>query len=228
MAAPQQEHQPFPFPVQVFNGLVGELFPALLLVRGRLTGFHGKYGVEQQHALPGPVGQVAMGRWLDTQIPVDFLVNIDQRRRRFHAALHGKAQAMGLIGAVVRVLPEDHHLHLVEGRQVEGVEDIRAGREHGFSRPLLPCQKGTQPGHIVLFELPGQMLFPARLQLHVLGAAVSHGVTTCPAGYTCAFQQTPGRSFPGAPADAAQWTSWSSGPAPHPGADAHCRTALSR
>ena len=208
MTAPEQKHQPLTLTIQMFDGLVGKLLPTLLLVGGSLAGFHGKHRIEQQNALLCPMGQVAMGRYLDSQIPMDFLVDIDQRRRGFDPTLHGKTQAMGLVRAVVRILPQDHHLHLVEGGQVEGVEDIRARREHGFSGPLFARQESPQPGHVILFELSGQMLLPAGLQLHVLGTALSHGATTCPASYTCAPQRSSVRSSPGAPAGAARWRSW--------------------
>ncbi len=64
--------------IQVLDGLVGKPFPALLLVRSGLPAFHSKHRIEQQHTLLSPMGQVAMGRNLKTQIPVNFLVDIHQ------------------------------------------------------------------------------------------------------------------------------------------------------
>ena len=51
--------------------------------------------------------------------------------------LNGKTQAMGLVGAVVRVLSQDDHFHTVKGRQVEGVKNIWPRRENRFSFTLL-------------------------------------------------------------------------------------------
>ena len=87
MTAPEQKHQPLTLTIQMFDGLVGKLLPTLLLVGGSLAGFHGKHRIEQQHALLCPMGQVAMGRYLDSQIPMDFLVDIDQRRRGFDTGI---------------------------------------------------------------------------------------------------------------------------------------------
>ena len=49
---------------------------------------------------------------------------------------------MGLVGAVVRVLAENHHLDLVEGGLVEGAEDVRAGRVDGLAGLLFLAQEG--------------------------------------------------------------------------------------
>src|SRR5690606_34842358 len=61
---------------------------------------------------------------------------------------HREAQAMRLAGAVVRILAEDHHLHLLEGRGVQGGEDLRPGRMDALAGRLFPTQEGGQFLHL--------------------------------------------------------------------------------
>ena len=112
MAAPQQKHQPFTLLVEHRNHAVGKGFPAQRGVRMRLPGTHCEHGIEQQHALLGPVLQTAVRRNLETgNVVGQLFVNIHQRGRRRYSGLHRKRQAVRLPGAVVRVLPQNHHFN---------------------------------------------------------------------------------------------------------------------
>ena len=50
-----------------------------------------------------------MRRGGDAEVGGELLVDVGQRRRHGHAVAHREAQPVGLVRAVVRVLPEDHH-----------------------------------------------------------------------------------------------------------------------
>src|SRR5690606_3601083 len=79
IAAPQQEYQPFALTVEHFDDVVGESFPALALMRPGTPLLNGQYRIEQQHAPTRPRHQIAMVRWRDAQVALDFLVDVLQR-----------------------------------------------------------------------------------------------------------------------------------------------------
>ena len=59
--APEQKYQVLFFVGEGFDGGVGELFPALFLMRSGGVGANGEGGVEEEDALFGPIIQVAFG-----------------------------------------------------------------------------------------------------------------------------------------------------------------------
>ena len=62
----------------------------------------------------GPGVEAPVVGRVDAEVGVQLLEDVLQRRRRGHPGPHGEAQAVGLAGAVVRVLAEDQHLHVGE------------------------------------------------------------------------------------------------------------------
>ena len=65
---------------------------------------------------------------LATQIPCftllgevagNFLEDVDQRRRLGNAARNRETKSFGLARAVIRILPDDHHLDLGKRREIE-------------------------------------------------------------------------------------------------------------
>ncbi|KAG1385295.1 hypothetical protein G6F60_014901 [Rhizopus arrhizus] len=72
---------------------------------------------------------------------------------------------MGLATAVIRVLAEDDHLHLLERRGVERSEDLRAGREYRGTTRLALAQEAGQLAHLRLQQVITDVLLPARFQL---------------------------------------------------------------
>jgi len=68
---------------------------------------------------------------------------------------------VGLAGAVVRVLAEDHDFDLMQRRGIERVENQRAGRVDLFAGGMLLAQELAQLGHVRLLELIPQGVFPA-------------------------------------------------------------------
>ncbi|MNM61961.1 hypothetical protein D3C81_732740 [compost metagenome] len=128
----------------------------------------GQRGVEQQHALLGPVLQAAVVGRVDVQVALELLEDVLQRRRHRHARLHREAQAMGLAGAVIGVLADDHHLHLVQRRRVQRIEDQPAGRKDLLAGGLLAAQELAQRLHVGLVELLAQNGFPARFEFDAI------------------------------------------------------------
>ena len=137
IAAPEQEDESVATGGEFADGGIGELLPAVALVRACLVGADGEGGVEQQHPLVGPSGEVARSEGDGgAEVAVDLLDDVDQRRRHGDAVGDGEAEAHGLPGFVVGVLPEDDDLHLVERRVVEGVEYLAARRIAGVLLPF--------------------------------------------------------------------------------------------
>jgi hypothetical protein len=92
-------------------------------------------------------GKYLQGNPWDGEITLDFPEDIFQRWRHAHAGPHGKAQAVCLTGAVIRILPEYHHAYLVERRVIEGGKNLRAGRIDFFTSLLFAAQKSGQRLH---------------------------------------------------------------------------------
>ena len=105
------------------NGRVGKGLPPTALMASGLMGTHREGGIEQQHALLGPPRQVAVGGHRRSDIRGYLLEDIDERGGHHDTAGHGETESHGLPLLVIRVLPDDDHLDLVEGTQVEGIED---------------------------------------------------------------------------------------------------------
>ncbi len=102
---------------------IGECLPALALVRAGASALDGEHRIQQQHSTVRPRNQAAMSGRLDTEVALEFSVDVDQRRRHLDTRRHRETQALRLPRSVVGILPEDHHLDAVEGRAVERVED---------------------------------------------------------------------------------------------------------
>ena len=127
--------------------------------------FDGEHAVEQKHTLPRPAFEIAVGCLGDTEVGLEFLVDVFQRWRRAHVRLHRKAQTMRLTVAVIGVLAENDDLDLIERRQIQRCKIFRRFREDLFPVRHLGFQECPQLGHVGAFELPGQSRFPARIKL---------------------------------------------------------------
>lgn len=90
---------------------------------------------------------------------MQFLVNVHERRWNSDAVADREAQAMGLARAVVRILPEDHHLRIGIGREVEGREHFVLGRVDLMRAPL-GSYEGLQLSPIRLIERAPQVRVP--------------------------------------------------------------------
>ena len=157
--APEEEHDAAAFLGEAGDGGVGEGLPAVPLVRAGLVRPYRQGGVEQQHALPRPAVEVASQGDGHPDVGMQLLEDVDQRGRELYAGLHRETESVGLPRLVVRVLPENHHLHLVKRREVEGVENLRTGRKDG--KLLFLChQEALQLLKVGRGKLVGQLAFP--------------------------------------------------------------------
>ena len=163
---PKEEHESLAALGEPLDGAVGEGLPAVALVRAGTVGAHGQRGVQQQDALSRPFLEIAAAGHLEPHIIVQLLEDVLQRAGKRHPVLHRKTESVGLPHVVVGVLPDDHHLHLVKRRAVEGVEDARPRREH-LILPLLFHKKSFQLGEIRGLELVPQDTFPGIFNLRV-------------------------------------------------------------
>jgi len=74
---------------------------------------------------------------------------------------------MRLSGAVIRVLAQDDHFDMVEGRGVESIEDKAAGGVDGFTGQLFSFQERGDLEEIGLGELLFEHSLPALFDFYV-------------------------------------------------------------
>ena len=151
---------------QGMDGSIGEGLPTQGRMAVGLMGTDGQGGVEQQHSLFGPSCEIAT-RWDGcAEVLLNLLEDILQRRWKQHTVLYGEAQTMCLSWLVVGVLSDDDHLDLVEGTEVEGIEDERA-RRIARTHPVFLTDGSGELGEVGFVELLLQLLFPRRFYLYV-------------------------------------------------------------
>ena len=113
---------------------VGEALPAEVPVAVGPAGLNGQDGVEQENALPRPRRQTAAGKRRQTEVGLQLLADILQRRRQLHPLLHREGQTMRLARLMIRVLPKDHDPHPFRRREGKSVEYVRLRRKNGRVR----------------------------------------------------------------------------------------------
>ena len=110
----------------------------MTLMRSRLMCPHCQRGVEKQNSLIRPSSQIPTSqRYVKSQVAVYLLDDIHQRRRHLHSLRDTEAESMRLPRLMIRVLSQNHHLHLVERGAVEGGEDVATLRIAGVLGSLL-------------------------------------------------------------------------------------------
>lgn len=164
--APQDEDAMFGPRSQQANHSVGKFFPAALLVRVGLVGFHGQDSVEQQDTAFAPRLQVSRIRNRNAKIGLEFLEDVLERGWMFNTGLHRKGQAMSLALVMVRVLTEDDGFDLGKGSQAKSVEDLIVSRKNG-GRCSGSIDKRFEFAKVVFFELGFEQRFPASGYLFV-------------------------------------------------------------
>ena len=111
------------------DGAVGDLLPALAPVARGGARAHGEDAVEEQHAALGPRREVAGRRRGHAEVALQLGVDVDQAAGEgAHVGGDGEAQADGVPGGRVGVLPDDEHPHVVE-RLLEGPQDVCPARQ---------------------------------------------------------------------------------------------------
>ena len=144
---------------QVRHHLVGEAFPATILMRAGPMRLDGERGIEQKHPLPCPSRKVAGGWYRGTGVVVNFTEDVLKRRREWYAVVNGETQTIGLPHVVIRILPQNHHFNGTKRRGIEGGEYLRPGWEH-LLRGILTPDEICERNEIVLIPLGGELLFP--------------------------------------------------------------------
>ena len=120
---PQHKHDMLPFIIQSPDHGIRKLFPAFSLMRTGLMGTYRQCGIEQQHTLLRPTGQVPALRHRCPQIRLYFLEYILQGRRKGDSVIDGKTQTMRLPWPVIRVLSDNNHLRFVIRTEVESIKN---------------------------------------------------------------------------------------------------------
>ena len=168
LAAPQDKDKILALAVQRGNHRVGKGLPSLALMRSGAPVLDGETGIEKQHALACPAFKIAMSGMRNAQITLKLAINVLKGWWRGDAARHGKTEPMRLSRPVIGVLAEDHHLHIIERRQLKGAEHPASRRVDAFAGGFLGAQEGTQRHHMRCCELAGKPGLPACLDPHIL------------------------------------------------------------
>ncbi len=72
---------------------------------------YGQHGVQQQHTLLRPGGQVGVGGTAGAELTLQFLKDVAQARRGLAAVRHREGKPHSLARLMVGVLPQDDHPH---------------------------------------------------------------------------------------------------------------------
>ena len=81
----------------------------------------------------GPWSEISGGRDRDSEVSLEFFVDVLERGRDSDAILDGEAESVSLPCSMVRILSKDDYFHLIEVGGIEGIEDIFSFRENYFS-----------------------------------------------------------------------------------------------
>ena len=165
-SAPEHEDKMFASLAEGSDGSIGEGLPALAAMAEGLVFANRKTGVQEEDALPCPACQVAAHGDGCSRLGLNLLEDVLERGREGYAVVHAEAESVRLSGAVVRVLPQDDHAHLMERCRVEGIEDEPPGRIASARRVLLPHEL-RQRLEIRLVELLLQLCLPRRFYLNI-------------------------------------------------------------
>ena len=166
IATPKDEDKSVAVGGEGAYGGVGKLLPAVALMACSLMGAHRQRSVEQQHALPCPSREVAR-RWNRfAEVEFNLLENVLERRRKSHSVGNGEAQSLRLARLMVGVLTYYHHLHLVEGTEIEGVED-EGTRRIACALGIFLAHEVAERGEVRLLKLSSDVLAPRVVDFYV-------------------------------------------------------------
>ena len=108
--------------IECLDGGIGKLLPSMALVAPRLVLPYGECGVQQQNPLLCPSREIAGHRNRSTKVLLYLLEDILKRRGKCHTVAHRETEPMCLPWAMIGILTDDHHLHLVDGTEIESIE----------------------------------------------------------------------------------------------------------
>ena len=127
VASPEEKDDSFAARRELGDDAVREAFPTLARVRGWGAWGHCQNGIQEEHSLLGPGSEVAGRRRLQIQVALQLGEDVAERRRLRDACGDRERKPHRLAGAVVWILTQDHHAHVVHRRQAKRIEDEWCG-----------------------------------------------------------------------------------------------------
>ena len=100
VVSPKQKYHRFFAFVEFFYNPVCISLPAVAAVASRLSLSYCKDGVEKKNSVFCPIGKFSVFRYRKSQITVDFLIYIYERRRNGNAFFYRKGKPVSLPGSV--------------------------------------------------------------------------------------------------------------------------------
>ena len=134
-------------------------------------------GVEQQDTLFGPTCQIATLRNGRPQVLLYFFEDVLQGGRKLYAVLHREAKPMRLTWFMVGVLTNDNHLHLVEGTEVESIENLGTWWITG-RRGVLLTHGASELLEVGLLKLLLQVFLPSGFYLYIHSMLFNQVIST--------------------------------------------------
>lgn len=166
VGAPEQEDEATGVVVQPGHDRVGELLPAPVLMGSGLVGADGEHGVEQQHALLGPPGEIAMARMNEAfYVCGQLFVNVFQTGWRRDRSLDAEAEPVRLTGSMIWILSQDDNFHVSYVTHLGPCEDLVWGRINCVMLSFFR-NKSHELDKVRLPELPAEVLLPALPKAH--------------------------------------------------------------
>ncbi len=136
ITTPKHKYKVLALLIERSNGSIGEFFPAFVLMAAGTVCLDCECSVEEQDSLFCPMSEVSRCGNRLSQVAVEFLVDIIQRRRYGYTLAHRETEPLRLPDLMVRVLSDDDHTYLVERAYIKRTEDLCSRRE------ALPCAVG--------------------------------------------------------------------------------------
>ena len=116
--------------IQGLDNGVCELFPADSSVGECLVRTDSKDCVQKEYALFCPFFQTAIVWDVAAKITVKFFIDIYQGRRDVYVFSYGEAETVCLTVIMIRVLSQDHYLHLMKWCKMKRIKQIIRRREN--------------------------------------------------------------------------------------------------
>lgn len=158
---PKHEDKAFLVVAEPLHHSVSERFPAFVFVGVGLVCSDGQHGIEEQHTLLGPSSQISMSRVLKAfNVRDQFFVHVLQTGWGSYWSFDTKAQTMGLVRTMIRILAQNHHLDIPDVAHLCPGEDMLSRWVHGVAFSLIG-NKTHQLFKVGLSKLRRQRFPPA-------------------------------------------------------------------
>ena len=145
--------------INCFNHGIGEMLPPLILMGIGLVGPYRQDRIEKQHSLISPLLQISVIRDRASKVIVKLFVNVLKGGRGLLARQDRKAQSMGLIHIMIRILSKYHDPNPGQGRIMEGIKNI-VHRRKNLPGLIFLGQEVSKLFIVGLLKFGIQRLFP--------------------------------------------------------------------